>query len=69
MVAKKTGTIDLVHILATQGQAGVIAAVLGTLPFKIIVFAVYCLSCFIFFGHHNLLIGFYCVVIYESETR
>ncbi|WP_082619225.1 BCCT family transporter [Fructilactobacillus florum] len=45
---QKTGTIDLVHILATQGQAGVIAAVLGTLPFKIIVFAVYCLSCFIF---------------------
>ncbi|WP_056979022.1 BCCT family transporter [Fructilactobacillus fructivorans] len=45
---QKTGQINLVHILNTQGQAAVITAVLSNLPFKAIVFAVYCISCFIF---------------------
>ncbi len=45
---QKNGVINLVHILNTKGQAAVITAVLSTLPFKVIVFAVYCISCFIF---------------------
>ncbi len=45
---KKTGTVDLVHILNTQGQAEVISAVISTLPMKFIMFAIYCVSCFIF---------------------
>ena len=45
---QKMGIVNLVHILNTQGQAAVIAAVLTTLPFKMIMLALYCLSCFIF---------------------
>lgn len=45
---QKTGVVNLVHILNTQGQAAVIAAVISTLPFKMIMFAIYCISCFIF---------------------
>ncbi|AVK63907.1 glycine/betaine ABC transporter [Lactobacillus sp. CBA3606] len=45
---QKMGVVNLVHILNTQGQAAVIAAVLTTLPFKMIMLALYCLSCFIF---------------------
>nr|WP_276520532.1 BCCT family transporter [Apilactobacillus ozensis] len=45
---QKTGTVDLVHILNTQGQAEVISAVISTLPMKFIMFAIYCVSCFIF---------------------
>ncbi|WP_413628285.1 BCCT family transporter [Fructilactobacillus vespulae] len=45
---QKTGAVDLVHILNTQGQAAVITAVLSSLPMKMVVFAVYCISCFIF---------------------
>lgn len=45
---QKMGIVNLVHILNTQGQAAVIAAVLTTLPLKMIMLALYCLSCFIF---------------------
>ena len=45
---QKTGVVNLVHILNTQGQAAVIAAVISTLPLKMIMFAIYCVSCFIF---------------------
>ncbi|KRM24318.1 glycine/betaine ABC transporter [Latilactobacillus graminis] len=45
---QRSGQIDLVHLLNTQGQATVIAAVITTLPFKIIMLAIFCLSCFIF---------------------
>ncbi|WP_459127929.1 BCCT family transporter [Latilactobacillus curvatus] len=45
---QRSGQIDLVHLLNTQGQAAVIAAVITTLPFKIIMLAIFCLSCFIF---------------------
>ncbi|MCF6514686.1 glycine/betaine ABC transporter [Lactobacillus sp. S2-2] len=45
---QKTGAVDLVHILNTQGQAATITAILSTLPYKTIVFVVYCVSCFIF---------------------
>lgn len=45
---QKTGTINLVHILNTQGQAAVISTVIASLPFKIIILALYCISCFIF---------------------
>ncbi|UQS84456.1 BCCT family transporter [Apilactobacillus apisilvae] len=45
---QKTGTIDLVHILNTQGQAAVISAVVGSLPMKYLMFAIYFLSCFVF---------------------
>ena len=45
---QKTGVVNLVHILNTQGQAAVIAAVISTLPLKMIMFAIYCISCFIF---------------------
>ncbi|CAJ1230211.1 Glycine betaine transporter BetL [Lactiplantibacillus xiangfangensis] len=45
---QRTGAVNLVHILNTQGQAAVIAAVLSTLPLKMIMLALYCLSCFVF---------------------
>ncbi|WP_260117301.1 BCCT family transporter [Nicoliella spurrieriana] len=45
---QKTGEVNLIHILSTQGQSAVIAAVLSTLPLKYIMFALYCISCFIF---------------------
>ncbi len=45
---QKMGIVNLVHILNTQGQAAVIAAVLTTLPLKMIMLVLYCLSCFIF---------------------
>lgn len=45
---QKTGVVNLVHILNTQGQSAVIAAVISTLPLKMIMFAIYCLSCFVF---------------------
>ncbi|WP_053795791.1 BCCT family transporter [Apilactobacillus kunkeei] len=45
---QKTGTLNLTHILNTQGQAAVISAVLGTLPMKYVMFAFYFISCFIF---------------------
>nr|WP_208422929.1 BCCT family transporter [Latilactobacillus fragifolii] len=45
---QRSGQINLVHLLNTQGQAAVIAAVIATLPFKIIMLAIFCLSCFIF---------------------
>lgn len=45
---QRTGAVNLVHILNTQGQAAVVATVIGTLPFKMIVLALYCISCFIF---------------------
>lgn len=45
---QKTGTLDLTHILNSQGQAAVISAVIGTLPMKYIMFAFYFISCFIF---------------------
>lgn len=45
---QRMGIVNLVHILNTQGQAAVIAAVLSTLPLKMIMLALYCLSCFIF---------------------
>ncbi|MDN4461996.1 BCCT family transporter [Fructilactobacillus sanfranciscensis] len=45
---QKTGAINLVHILNTKGQEAVITAVLSSLPFRSIVFIVYCISSFIF---------------------
>lgn len=45
---QQNGVVDLVHILNTQGQAAVIAAVIGTLPMKTIMLSLYCVSCFIF---------------------
>lgn len=45
---QQTGAVNLVHILNTQGQAAVVATVISTLPFKMIVLALYCISCFIF---------------------
>jgi BCCT family betaine/carnitine transporter len=45
---QRTGAVDLVHILNTQGQASVIAALIGTLPWKIVMLTIFCLSCFIF---------------------
>lgn len=43
-----SGAVNLVHILNTQGQAAVIAKVISTLPFKVVVLIFYSLSCFIF---------------------
>nr|WP_029327514.1 BCCT family transporter [Secundilactobacillus malefermentans] len=45
---QQTGVVDLVHVLNTQGQAAVIAAVIGTLPMKTVMMSLYCVSCFIF---------------------
>ncbi len=45
---QRTGAVNLVHILNTQGQAAVVATVIATLPFKMIILALYCISCFIF---------------------
>ncbi|WP_089135966.1 BCCT family transporter [Secundilactobacillus silagei] len=45
---QQNGVINLVHMLNTQGQAAVIATVIGTLPMKQIMTLLYCLSCFIF---------------------
>ncbi|GAX03331.1 glycine betaine/carnitine/choline transport protein [Secundilactobacillus pentosiphilus] len=45
---QQNGVINLVHILNTQGQAAVIATVIGTLPMKQVMTLLYCLSCFIF---------------------
>lgn len=45
---QQNGVINLVHLLNTQGQAAVIATVIGTLPMKSIMTLLYCVSCFIF---------------------
>ncbi len=45
---QQNGVINLVHILNTQGQAAVIATVIGTLPMKQVMTLLYCVSCFIF---------------------
>lgn len=45
---QKAGVVNLIHILNTQGQASVIATVISTLPFKMIMLVIYCVSCFIF---------------------
>ncbi|WP_288530761.1 BCCT family transporter [uncultured Secundilactobacillus sp.] len=45
---QENGVFNLVHILNTQGQAAVIATVIGTLPMKQLMTLAYCLSCFIF---------------------
>ncbi|MGI6024448.1 MAG: BCCT family transporter [Pediococcus parvulus] len=45
---QQTGVINLVHILNTQGQAAAIAAVISTLPLKMIMLVIYSISCFIF---------------------
>ncbi|WP_141306215.1 BCCT family transporter [Pediococcus damnosus] len=45
---QQTGVINLVHILNTQGQAAAIAAVLSTLPLKMLMLIIYSISCFIF---------------------
>lgn len=45
---QQSGTLDLVHILNTQGQAAVLAAMIQTLPFKIVMLLLFCLSCFVF---------------------
>ncbi|WP_461240566.1 BCCT family transporter [Paucilactobacillus sp. N302-9] len=45
---QKTGVVNLIAILHAHGQAAVIAAVISTLPFKMIMLVIYCISCFIF---------------------
>lgn len=45
---QQNGVFNLVHILNTQGQAAVIATVIGTLPLKQLMTLAYCISCFIF---------------------
>lgn len=45
---QQSGTVNLIHILNTQGQAMAIAQVLSTLPLKYVILVIYALSCFIF---------------------
>lgn len=45
---QKAGIVNLIAILNQHGQAAVIAAVISTLPLKMIMLVVYCISCFIF---------------------
>lgn len=45
---QESGTVNLIHTLATYGQAATIAQVLSTLPFKYVMLVIYALSCFIF---------------------
>ncbi|QLE65905.1 High-affinity choline uptake protein BetT [Furfurilactobacillus rossiae] len=45
---QQTGTVNLVHILNTQGQASVLAALIQTLPMKMVMLVMFCLSCFVF---------------------
>ena len=45
---QKTGAVDLVSILNSQGQEAAIAAVIQSLPMSKIMLVAYCVSCFIF---------------------
>ncbi|MGV0168140.1 BCCT family transporter [Furfurilactobacillus sp. WILCCON 0119] len=45
---QQTGAVDLVHILNGQGQAAVLAAIIQTLPLKLLMLILFCLSCFVF---------------------
>lgn len=45
---QQSGQVDLISILNHGSQASVISAVLNTLPWKYVMLAIFCLSCFIF---------------------
>ncbi len=48
LALQQSGAVDLIATLNSQGQAAAIAQVLSTLPLKIVMVAVYGVSCFIF---------------------
>nr|WP_268817166.1 BCCT family transporter [Pediococcus pentosaceus] len=45
---QQSGTLNIVHILNTQGQAAVQAALITTLPMNKLMLILFCVSCFIF---------------------
>ena len=45
---QQSGTLNVVKILNTQGQAGVEAALIQTLPMDKVMLVLFCISCFIF---------------------
>lgn len=45
---QQTGVVNLVQILNNHGQAAVLAALIQTLPLKMLMLVMFCLSCFVF---------------------
>ncbi|AEV96033.1 BCCT family transporter [Pediococcus claussenii] len=45
---QQSGVVNLVHILNTQGQAAVLAALITTLPMSKLMLIIFCVSCFVF---------------------
>ncbi|GEP18988.1 BCCT family transporter [Pediococcus argentinicus] len=45
---QQTGVVNLAHILNTQGQAAVLAALITTLPMNKLMLVIFCISCFVF---------------------